>query len=89
MARLHLIPPPEFAPPSIAGLSPVDRVQLWAQMVEEGDRLLYEGFLQRHGDATAARRAMQEWLDRRSADAVNAKVRMLAGRRPTGKPHGE
>jgi hypothetical protein len=89
MARAQLIPPPDSAPPSIAGLSPVDRVRLWAQMVDEGDRLLYEGFLRRHGDAAAARRAMQEWLDRRSADATAAKVRMLTGQRPARGSHGE
>jgi hypothetical protein len=57
--------------------------------VDEGDRLLYEGFRRRHGDAAAARRAMQEWLDRRSADATAAKVRMLTGYRPAGDSHGE
>jgi hypothetical protein len=89
MARSQLIPPPDLAPPSIAGLSPVDRVRLWAQMVDEGDRILYEGFLRQHGDAEAARRAMQEWLDRREADATAAKVRVLSGRGPTEEPHGE
>jgi hypothetical protein len=69
MARSQFIPPPDLAPPSIAGLSPVDRVRLWAQLVDEGDRILYESFLRQHGDATAARRAMQEWLDRREAES--------------------
>jgi hypothetical protein len=41
------------------------------------------------GDATAARRAMQEWLDRREADATAVKVRVLSGRGPTEEPHGE
>lgn len=88
MVRAQLIPPPDSAPPSIAGLTPVDRVRLWAQMVDEGGRLLYEEFFRRHGDATAARLAMQEWLDRRAFAAAAAKVRMLTGR-PTRVSHGE
>jgi hypothetical protein len=32
---------------------------------------------------------MQEWLDRREADATAAKVRVLSGRGPTEEPHGE
>jgi hypothetical protein len=63
-------------------------VRLGAQMVDEGDRILYESFLRQHGDATAARRAMQEWLDRREADATAVKVRVLSGRGPTEEPHG-
>ena len=89
MFRSQLIPPPDLAPPSIAHLSPVDRVRLWAQMVDEGDRLLYAGFLRHHGDAAAARRAMQAWLDRRADDATAAKVRMLAARGSAGRSHGQ
>jgi hypothetical protein len=89
MGRPQLIPPPDSAPPSIAHLSPVDRVRLWASMVNEGDRLLHEGFLQRHGDPVAARRAMLEWLDRRSIDATAAKIRMLAGRSTSRQSDGE
>lgn len=88
MSRLQLIPPPDLAPPSIARLAPADRVQLWAEIVDEGDRLLYEGFLRRHGDADTARQAMQQWLDRRADDAAAAKARMLTDRRPARRSHG-
>jgi hypothetical protein len=88
MGRLQLIPPPDLAPPSIAHLPPVDRVRLWAEIVDEGDRLLYEGFLRRHGDADTARQAMQEWLDRRADDAAAAKARILVDSTPSRSLHG-
>lgn len=77
MATSQLIPPPELSPPSIAHLDPADRIRIWAEMVAEGDRFLYQGFLDRHGSEEAARRACAEWLERRDADATEAKIRML------------
>lgn len=79
MASSQLIPPPDQAPPGIGHLSPTDRVRLWAQIVDEGDRLVFEGFLRRHhGDEAAARRAAEEWLGRRAEESLAAKARMLA-----------
>ena len=86
--RPQLIPAPELAPPSIAHLSPAERASLWAQMVDEGDRLLFEGFVRRCGDERSAREAMLEWLDRRDADSTAAKIRMLRGRSSAERPHG-
>lgn len=88
MASSQLIPPPDQAPPGIAHLSPAERVRLWAQMVDEGDRLVFEGFLRRHhGDEAAARRAAEEWLDRRAAESLVAKLRMLARCRAVENHH--
>lgn len=89
MSPSQLIPPADLAPPSIAHLSPLDRARLWAQMVDEGDRLVFEGFLRRHGDQAAARRAFDEWLARRDEEATSAKIRMLRARRPTEHRHGQ
>ena len=88
-ATQQLIPLPELSPPSIAHLSPDERARLWAQMVDEGDRLLFEGFVRRFGDEQSARLAMQEWLDRRDADATAAKIRMLRCRSSQGHAHGQ
>lgn len=88
MRRPQLIPPPDSAPPSIGHLSPADRVLLWARMVDEGDRLLYEGFLRQHRDPDAARRAMIEWLERRDAEATAAKIRMLSASAAVRQPDG-
>lgn len=90
MASTQLIPPPDQAPPGIGHLSPAERVRLWAQMVDEGDRLVFEGFLRRHhGDEAAARRAAEEWLDRRAAESLAAKFRMLARCRSAENHHAE
>lgn len=88
MSHMQLIPSAELAPPSIAHLSPRDRARLWAQMVDEGDCLVFNGFLHRHGDEAAARRAFADWLARRDADSTAAKVRMLKARRSTERAHG-
>ena len=87
-ASQQLIPAPELSPPSIAHLSPDERASLWAQMVDEGDRLLFEGFVRRCGDERSARQAMLEWLDRRDADSTAAKIRMLRGRGSAERAHG-
>ena len=84
MAISQLIPPPDLAPPGIAHLSPADRMRLWAQLVDEGDRFVYDGFRQRLGSDEAARQACLEWLERRNAEGTAAKIRMLKGRRPAG-----
>lgn len=57
-------------------------------MVDEGDRLLYEGFLRQHRDPDAARRAMIEWLERRDAEATAAKIRMLSASAAVRQPDG-
>ena len=80
----QLIHPPDLAPPGIAHLSPTDRMRLWAQLVDEGDRFIYDGFRQRLGSNEAARQACLEWLERRYAENAAAKIRMLKGRRPAG-----
>lgn len=81
MSRTQLIPPPELAPPGMSQLSAADRIQLWAQLVDEGDRFIYDGYRRRLGSDEAARQACSEWLERRSAESTAAKVRMLKGRR--------
>jgi hypothetical protein len=88
MSPSQLIPPADQAPPSIADLSPEARVRLWAQMVDEGDQIVFDGFLRRLGDESAARRAFWQWLDRRSAETTAAKVRMLNGCQPAERAHG-
>ena len=89
MPTSQLIPPADQAPPGIGHLSPADRTRLWAQMVDEGDRLVFDGFLRRHhGDEVAARRAIEEWLDRRAAESLVAKVRMLARCQAAERSHG-
>lgn len=63
-------------------------MRLWAQMVDEGDQFVYDGFRQRLGSDTAAREAFLEWVERRNANSLAAKIRMLKGRCPRGT-HGQ
>lgn len=84
MSTSQLIPPPDLAPPGIAHLTPGERMRLWAQMVDEGDRFIYEGFRSRLGSDAAARQAFVDWLERRDEESTAAKVRMLKGRRSRG-----
>ncbi|MFM8634264.1 MAG: hypothetical protein ACKOEX_05575 [Planctomycetia bacterium] len=88
MRRMQLIPSADLAPPSISHLTPRERARLWAQMVDEGDRLVFEGFLRRSSDEAAARRAFDDWLSRRDADSTAAKIRILKARRPTELANG-
>lgn len=84
----QLIPVAELAPPGIGHLSPDQRVSLWAQMVDEGDRLLFEAFVRSAENEQAARQAMLAWLERRDADSTAAKIRMLQSRPPREHTHG-
>lgn len=80
MAPSQLIPPPDLAPPSIAHLSFADRIRLWAHMVDEGDQFVVDGFRRRYESNADLQRAIAEWLERRNADSLAAKIRMLTGR---------
>jgi hypothetical protein len=84
----QLIPANDLAPPSIRQLSPEDRIRLWAQIVDEGDRMLLDGFRDKHGSDELATQAFLAWLDRRSAESTAAKFRMLK-RFTAGLPDGE
>lgn len=77
MPTNQLIPANDLAPPSIRHLSPEDRIRLWAQIVDEGDRMLLGGFREKHGSDEKATHAFLAWLDRRSAESTAAKFRML------------
>lgn len=77
MPKSQLIPSRDLAPPSIRRLSPEDKIRLWAQIVDEGDRMLLSGFRDKHGSDELARQAFLAWLDRRAVESTAAKIRML------------
>ena len=87
MPANQLIPAKDLAPPSIRHLSPEDRIRVWAQIVDEGDRMLLGGFRDKHGTDELATQAFLAWLDRRSAESTAAKFRMLT-RFSAGKTNG-
>jgi len=78
MPKQQLIPPPELAPPTIRHLPLEKRIRLWAQMVDEGDQLLLDGFRQKCGSDEAARQAFLDWLDRQNIEKTAATFRMLS-----------
>jgi hypothetical protein len=77
MPTNQLIPANDLAPPSIRHLPSEDRIRLWAEIVDEGDRMLLGGFRDKHGSDELATQAFLAWLDRRSAESTAAKFRML------------
>jgi hypothetical protein len=77
MPTQQLIPAQNLAPPSIRHLSPEDRIRLWAQIVDEGDRIVLSGFRDKLGSEELARQAFLDWLERRNVESTAAKFRML------------
>jgi hypothetical protein len=83
----QLITPPELAPPSVKHLPTRKKVQMWAQMVDEGDQILLASLKQRHGSMESARAAALEWLERRNADHEQAVARMIGEMRRRERLH--
>lgn len=60
----QLIPSPEFAPPSIKHLPLAKRIQLWAELVDEGDALLKAGLRAKIGPTGDIEAAYRDWYAR-------------------------
>jgi len=73
----QLIPPPELAPPGIGHLSVKERIELWAQMVEEGDQLVLAALRRELGPNADLAAAFTQWLDRRADEKIR-ELRMVA-----------
>jgi hypothetical protein len=84
----QLIPPPEFAPPSIGHLSVKERIELWAQMVDEGDQLVLAALRRDLGPDADLVAAFTEWLDRRSDEKIR-ELRAVAETRRRERKNGE
>jgi hypothetical protein len=83
----QLIPPPELAPPSVKHLTSAQKVKLWAQMVDEGDRIVVSNLRQKLGPAADIEAASLEWLERRNADHDRAIKRMISEMRRRERFH--
>jgi hypothetical protein len=83
----QVIPLPELAPPSVKHLPTGKKVQMWAQMVDEGDQILLASLKQRHGSLDSARAAAIKWLERRNADHERAVARMIREMRRREREH--
>lgn len=60
----QLIPHPELAPPSIKHLPLAKRIQLWADLVDEGEALLKAGLRAKIGAAGDIEAAYRDWYAR-------------------------
>jgi hypothetical protein len=57
----QLIPPPEFAPPSVKHLPLAKRIDLWLELVDENESLLLSGLRARIGRDGNLQSAYREW----------------------------
>jgi hypothetical protein len=73
----QLIPPPELAPPSVRHLPVRQKIAIWAEMVDEGDRFLMANMRRRVGADGDAEAACLAWLERRTAEHDRAVAQMI------------
>jgi hypothetical protein len=74
----QLIPPPELAPPSALGLPMEQRIEVWAQMADEGEQFLLSGLRRRVGPNGDVDEAYRQWYARRMQDHDKLMERFLA-----------
>jgi hypothetical protein len=79
--KYQLIPPPELAPPSVSRLLCGQRVMLWSQIVDEGDRIVLSNLRQKLGPAADLQAATLAWLERRNAEHDRTLERMITDMR--------
>jgi hypothetical protein len=60
----HLVPSPEMAPPSIKHLPLEKRIELWAELVDEGEALVKSGLRAKIGPDGDLQAAYKEWYAR-------------------------
>jgi hypothetical protein len=83
----QLIPPPELAPPSIRHLPAIEKIAIWAQMVDEGDQMVMAGLRRRIGPNGDVHAAFLEWLDRQTAEHDRAIAQMITNLRRRERAH--
>jgi hypothetical protein len=83
----QLIPPPEFAPPSVKHLTSAQKVMLWGQMVDEGDLLFVAGVRAKTESDAAALLKAREILERRNSDHDRALESMIVSMRRRERTH--
>ena len=66
--KSQLIPPPEFAPPSIRHLPVEKRIDIWAELLDESEAILLSGLRARIGPDGDLKTAYREWYARHMED---------------------
>ena len=72
----QLIPPPEFAPPSVKHLTFEQRISLWANLLDESEALLLSGLRARIGPEGDLEAAYRDWYARRMDDHDKMQVQL-------------
>jgi hypothetical protein len=72
----QLIPPPEFAPPSVKHLTLDQRIELWANLLDESEALLLSGLRARIGPDGDLEAAYRDWYVRRMAEHDRMQVQL-------------
>ncbi len=83
----QLIPPPELAPPIPDGLTPEQRVALWADLYNAGEKLLLAGLRRDIGPDGDLIQAYRDWLRRYYDDHDQILVRWAAMQDRSIKSH--
>jgi hypothetical protein len=73
----QLIPPPDFAPPSVKHLPFAKRIELWANLVDSCDALLLAGLSARIGPEGDLHAAYREWYARYMEEHDKAQIEFL------------
>jgi len=85
----QLIPPPEYAPPSIKHLPLNKRMELWFELIDESDALLRSGLRAHVGANCDWQSAYREWYRRRMVEHDRMLAVLAANLSRREAKHGE
>ena len=85
----QLIPPPEFAPPSVGHLPLEKRIQLWADLVDESEALVRTGLRAKIGPEGDLQAAYRDWYARHMAEHERALFAFAENMTRRESAHGE
>lgn len=83
----QLIPPPEFAPPSVKHLTSLQKILIWGEMVEEGDQLLLAGIRAKTDSESSAIAKARDVMERRNCEHDRALESMILNMRKRERAH--
>ena len=83
----QLIPPPEFAPPSVKHLTSLQKILMWGEMVEEGDQLFMAGIRAKTDSEASAIAKARDVMERRNCEHDRALESMILNMRKRERAH--
>jgi hypothetical protein len=85
----QLIPTPEMAPPSVRHLPLEKRIQLWAELVDEGDALVRSSLRAKIGANGDLHAAYRDWYARFMEEHDRNQIRLADNLTQRERGHGE